>query len=37
MLHNGVVTHEFTDRLEGRMSVFFVRDDLRLNDTPFPE
>ena len=36
MLYNGVVTHEFTDRLEGRMSTFFVRNDLRLNDTPFP-
>ncbi|HVB83018.1 MAG TPA: TonB-dependent receptor [Candidatus Binataceae bacterium] len=36
MLYNGVVTHEFSDRLEGRMSVFFVRNDLRLNDTPFP-
>jgi vitamin B12 transporter len=37
MLYNGVVTHEFTDRLEGRVSTFFVRNDLRLNDTPFPE
>jgi outer membrane cobalamin receptor len=36
MLYNGVVTHQFSDRLEGRMSVFFVRNDLRLNDTPFP-
>jgi vitamin B12 transporter len=36
MLYNGVVTHEFSDRLEGRMSVFFVRNDQRLNDTPFP-
>jgi vitamin B12 transporter len=36
MLYNGVVTHQFSDRLEGRMSVYFVRNDLRLNDTPFP-
>ena len=36
MLYNGVVTHQFSDRLDGRMSVFFVRNDLRLNDTPFP-
>ncbi len=36
MLYNGVVTHEFSDRLEGRISVFFVRNDLRINDTPFP-
>ena len=36
MLYNGVVTHQFSDRLEGRMSTFFVRNDLRLNDTPFP-
>ncbi|HVA40229.1 MAG TPA: TonB-dependent receptor plug domain-containing protein, partial [Candidatus Binataceae bacterium] len=36
MLYNGVVTHQFSDRLEGRMNVFFVRNDLRLNDTPFP-
>jgi|GEM_PF-321097 len=36
MLYNGVVTHQFSDRLEGRMSGFFVRNDLRLNDTPFP-
>jgi len=36
MLYNGVVTHRFSDRLDGRMSVFFVRNDLRLNDTPFP-
>jgi vitamin B12 transporter len=36
MLYNGVVTHQFSDRLEGRMSIFFVRNDLRLNDTPFP-
>ncbi len=36
MLYNGVVTHQFSDRLEGRMSVFFVRNDLRVNDTPFP-
>src|ERR1700682_6774131 len=36
MLYNGVVTHDFSDRLEGRVSVFFVRNDLRLNDTPFP-
>ena len=36
MLYNGVVTHEFSDRLEGRMSGFFVRNDLRVNDTPFP-
>jgi len=31
MLYNGVVTHQFSDRLEGRMSGFFVRNDLRLN------
>ena len=36
MLYNGVVTHQFSDRLDGRMSTFFVRNDLRLNDTPFP-
>jgi outer membrane cobalamin receptor len=36
MLYNCVVTHQFSDRLEGRMSTFFVRNDLRLNDTPFP-
>ena len=36
MLYNGVVTHQFSDRLDGRMSVYFVRNDLRLNDTPFP-
>jgi vitamin B12 transporter len=36
MLYNGVLTHEFSDRMDGRMSVFFVRNDLRLNDTPFP-
>jgi vitamin B12 transporter len=36
MLYNGVVTHQFSDRLDGRISVFFVRNDLRLNDTPFP-
>ncbi|MGH7913985.1 MAG: TonB-dependent receptor, partial [Candidatus Binataceae bacterium] len=36
MLYNGVVTHQFSDRIEGRMSVFFVRNDLRINDTPFP-
>ena len=35
MLYNGVVTHQFSDRLDGRISVFFVRNDLRLNDTPF--
>jgi vitamin B12 transporter len=36
MLYNGVVTHQFSERLDGRMSVFFVRNDLRINDTPFP-
>ena len=36
MLYNGVVKHRFSDRLDGRMNVFFVRDDLRINDTPFP-
>jgi vitamin B12 transporter len=36
MLYNGVVTHQFSDRLDARMSTFFVRDDLRVNDTPFP-
>ena len=36
MLYNGVVTHHFTDRLESRMSTFFVRNDQRINDTPFP-
>jgi len=36
MLYNGVATHRFSDRMEGRMSVFFVRNDVRLNDTPFP-
>jgi vitamin B12 transporter len=36
MLYNGVVTHQFSDRLEGRMSTFFVRNDQRINDTPFP-
>jgi vitamin B12 transporter len=36
MLYNGVVTHQFSDRLEGRMSTFFVRNDLRINDAPFP-
>ena len=36
MLYNGVVTHQFSDRLDGRMSTFFVRNDLRINDTPFP-
>lgn len=36
MLYNGVVTHRFSDQLDGRMSVFFVRNDLRINDTPFP-
>jgi vitamin B12 transporter len=36
MLFNGVVTHRFSDRLEGRVSTFFLRNDLRLNDTPFP-
>jgi vitamin B12 transporter len=35
MLYNGVLTHEFSDRMEGRMSAFFVRNDLRINDTPF--
>ncbi|MGZ6252428.1 MAG: TonB-dependent receptor plug domain-containing protein [Candidatus Binataceae bacterium] len=36
MLYNGVVTHQFSDRLDGRLSAFFVRNDLRINDTPFP-
>jgi vitamin B12 transporter len=36
MLYNGVVTHQFSDGLDGRMSTFFVRNDLRINDTPFP-
>ena len=36
MLYNGVVTHQFSDRLDGRMNIFFVRNDLRVNDTPFP-
>ncbi len=36
MLYNGVVTHQFSDRLDGRMSVYFLRNDLRVNDTPFP-
>jgi vitamin B12 transporter len=36
MLYNGVVTHQFSDRLDARMSTFFVRNDLRINDTPFP-
>lgn len=36
MLYNGVVTHEFSDRMDGRMNVYFVRNDLRINDTPFP-
>ena len=36
MLYNGVATHRFSDRMEGRMSVYFVRNDVRLNDTPFP-
>jgi vitamin B12 transporter len=36
MLYNGVVTRRFSDRMDGRMSVFFVRNDLRINDTPFP-
>jgi vitamin B12 transporter len=36
MLYNGVVTHQFSDRLDGRVSTFFVRNDLRVNDTPFP-
>ncbi len=36
MLYNGVATHQFSDRMEGRMSVYFVRNDTRLSDTPFP-
>jgi vitamin B12 transporter len=36
MLYNGVATHRFSDHLDGRMSVFYVRNDLRVNETPFP-
>jgi vitamin B12 transporter len=36
MLYNGVLKHRFSDKLDGWMSVFFVRNDLRINATPFP-
>jgi vitamin B12 transporter len=36
MLYNGVITHRFSDRIDGRMNVFFVRNDQRINDTPYP-
>lgn len=36
MLYNGLLTHQFSDRMDGRMSVYFVRNDQRINDTPFP-
>jgi len=35
MLFKGEVEHHFGERLLGRASAFFVRDDLRLNSTPF--
>src|SRR5579875_1207827 len=34
MLFKGEVEHNFTDRLWGKWSVFFVRDEIRLNDLP---
>ncbi len=36
MMFNGVVDHSFTDRLRNHTSVFYVRNDIRLNSYPFP-
>ncbi|HYA34413.1 MAG TPA: TonB-dependent receptor [Candidatus Binataceae bacterium] len=35
MLFKGELEHRFSDHLDGRMSAFYVRDEVRINDYPF--
>jgi vitamin B12 transporter len=35
MLFKGEIDHQFSEKLEGRFSAFYVRDDLRENSYPF--